>query len=107
MYVPSNIVVNTDPGLPTAVVWWHQPSATDNSGETVTIISNLNPGDIFFIGITNITYTASDTSGNKVSFIFTVTVKGKIPRKNLFVNFQNFHSKILNYCLFFTKNHNF
>ena len=64
--------------MPTAVVSWHQPSATDNSGESVTITSNFNSGDTFPIGITNITYTATDTSENEESATFTITVIGKI-----------------------------
>ena len=78
MNVPESIVVNTDPGMPTAVASWQQPSATDNSGEPVTISSNFNSGDTFPIGITTVTYTATDTSGNEESATFTITVSGKI-----------------------------
>ena len=79
MDVPELLVVNTDPGLSTAVVSWHQPSATDNSGEPVTLNSNFNSGDKFPIGITTINYTATDTSGNEDSAMFTIAVTGKIP----------------------------
>ena len=76
--VPEGLVVSTDPGLPTAVVSWQQPSATDNSGDPVTIASNFNSGDTFPIGITTVTYTATDTSGNEESATFTINVTGKI-----------------------------
>ena len=76
--VPENLVINTDPGLPTAVVSWQQPSATDNSGGSVTITSNFNSSDTFPIGITNVTYTATDTSGNEESAMFSITIIGEI-----------------------------
>ena len=79
MDVPERLVVYTDPGLPTAVASWDQPSTVDNSGEPVTISSNFYSGDRFPIGITNVTYTATDTSGNEKSAMFTITVTGKIP----------------------------
>ena len=77
--VSESLVVNTDPGLPTAVVFWQQPLATDNSGEPVTISSNFTSGDTFPIGITAVTFTATDTSGNEASALLTITVTGKIP----------------------------
>ena len=76
--VPENLVINTDRGLPTAVVSWQQPSARDNSFGSVTITSNFNPGDRFPIGKTNITYTATDMSGNEQSAMFSITVIGEI-----------------------------
>ena len=64
--------------MPTAVVSWRQPSATDNSGEQVTISSNFNSGDTFPIGVTTVTFTATDTSANEESATFTITVTGKV-----------------------------
>ena len=78
MDVPKSLVVNTDSGMPTAVVSWQQPSATENSGEPVTIFSNFNSGDTFPIGVTTVTFTATDTSGNANSARFTITVTGKM-----------------------------
>ena len=83
MDVPESFLVSTDPRVPTAVVSWQQPSATDNSGGTVTISSNFNSGDIFSIGKTNVTYTATDASGNEESASFTITVIGR--------NFSPYH----------------
>ena len=87
MDVPESLIANTDPELPVAVVSWQQPSATDNSGEPVTITSNFNSGDTFPLGITNILYTATDKSGNKVSAMFTIFVSGKISRTRVFYFF--------------------
>ena len=71
----NNIRVNTDPGLPSAIVTWDPVSVTDNSGST-TLTSNFQSGNAFPIGITNVVYTATDPSGNIITTSFTVTVEG-------------------------------
>ncbi|XP_072037032.1 uncharacterized protein [Amphiura filiformis] len=71
----TNITVNTDPDLPSAVVTWNDTiAATDNSGN-VTLTSNYESGDTFFMGNTDVVYTATDSSGNVQAVIFTVIVK--------------------------------
>ena len=75
--VPSDIIWNTDPGLPTARVTWNAPIASDDS-EEVTLSSNFQSGDSFPIGKTRVTYEAVDPSGNQVTAEFTITVKGRI-----------------------------
>ena len=75
--VPSDFMRNTDPGLPTARVIWNAPIASDDSGD-VTLSSNFKSGDAFQIGETEVTYTAVDPSGNRVTVEFTVTVTGII-----------------------------
>ena len=76
--VPSNILKNTDPNQPTAVVTWTPPTATDtvNSGQ-VLLTSNRQPGDRFRIGVTTVTYTARDLFNNVKTASFTVTVTGR------------------------------
>ena len=73
--MPSNTNQNTDPASPTAAVTWTSPTATDNSG-AVTLISSHNPGDLFNIGTTTVTYTATDSSSNEVTSSFDVIVAG-------------------------------
>ncbi|WP_282015825.1 HYR domain-containing protein [Marinifilum flexuosum] len=51
---------------------WVAPTATDNC--TVTLTSTHNPGDIFPVGTTPVTYTATDGSGNTANCSFNVTV---------------------------------
>ena len=75
--IPSDIVRNTDPGLPTARVTWNAPKASDDSGD-VTLSSNFKSGDAFPIGESKVTYEAVDPSGNRVMVGFTVTVEGRI-----------------------------
>ena len=78
---PSTQNANTDDSLPTATVLWTPPTASDNSGEAVTLTSDYSPGDAFLIGATTVTFTATDTSGNIATSSFTVVVTGKYNRQ--------------------------
>ena len=75
--MPSDITQTTDTGEATAVVTWTPANASDNSGSQ-TLTSSHNPGDLFSIGDTLLTYTSVDPSGNKVIKTFTVTIQGRI-----------------------------
>ena len=70
---PSNIVVSTDLGSCDAGVNWTEPIASDNC-PAVSFTSTHSPGDVFALGTTTVTYTATDASGNAVTCSFTVTV---------------------------------
>lgn len=70
--VPANIVVNNDPGLCSAVVTF-SVSATDNCPD-VTTGTDIASGTAFAKGVTTVTATAEDASGNQVTKTFTVTV---------------------------------
>ena len=72
---PSNVTQHTDNGLPTAVVTWTEPTATDNSG-SVTLTSSHDSGSTFNIGVTIVTYSAIDETSNMVTETFTVTIEG-------------------------------
>ena len=74
--VPTNVTVNTDPGLSTAVVNWTTPTANDNVDGAVTPVrtAGLASGSSFPVGTTTVTYTATDTATNSSSASFTVTV---------------------------------
>ncbi|XP_022079188.1 receptor-type tyrosine-protein phosphatase H-like isoform X2 [Acanthaster planci] len=56
-----------DPLRPPAAiqVTWDLPSANDNSGRGVTLTSTHEPGEEFELGVTSVTYTARDESGNE------------------------------------------
>ena len=69
--------MNTDPGSPNATVSWTPPTASDNSGEAVTLTSDYSPDDIFTTGTTTVTYTATDAYGNTGTSTFDVVVIGK------------------------------
>ena len=68
--------VYTDTGSSMAVVSWPLPTASDNSGEGVTLTSDYSPGDSFPIGNTTVTYTATDAYGNVATSSFEVKVSG-------------------------------
>ena len=71
----TNITQNTYYGLATAVVSWVEPYAIDNSGPTTLTFSH-SPGSTFSIGVTPVEYTAVDDSGNKVTSMFVIDIKG-------------------------------
>ncbi|RPA69155.1 HYR domain-containing protein [Cyclobacteriaceae bacterium YHN15] len=70
---PANISVSNDAGSCGAVVNWTVPTASDNSG-SVNLISNFEPGAVFPVGTTTVTYTATDAAGNTATCSFEVTV---------------------------------
>jgi HYR domain/GEVED domain len=68
---PANIVQSTS--TPTALVTWVPPTATDNCS-VPTITSSHLPNTAFPVGITNVTYTATDASNNAKTCTFSVTI---------------------------------
>lgn len=74
--VPDNINVNTDAGLPTAVVTFTAPTAEDDVDGTITpvLTAGLPSGSAFPLGVTTVTYTATDEAENSETASFTVTV---------------------------------
>jgi gliding motility-associated-like protein len=56
-----------------AEVTWNEPLASDNC--SAVMVSGSEPGSIFPIGTTVVTYTATDPSGNKSTCTFNVTVE--------------------------------
>ncbi len=70
---PTNISLITT-GT-SAIAIWTPPTATDNCG-TPTLTSTANSGSSFNIGTTIVTYTATDTKGNKSTCAFNVLVTG-------------------------------
>ncbi|PAM91518.1 hypothetical protein B4N84_27915, partial [Flavobacterium sp. IR1] len=75
----ANITQNVDVDSCSATVEYNLPTATDNcEGVTVTLTEGLASGETFPLGVTTVTYTATDASGNKVTTTFTVTVVDNI-----------------------------
>ncbi|XP_022111055.1 hyalin-like [Acanthaster planci] len=60
-----------------AAVFWTPPTANDTNNFTLT--SNRNPGDEFETGSTQVTYTATDVSGNTDTCSFSVVVQETLP----------------------------
>ena len=78
--VPADISQSTDAGSDTAVVSFTAPTATDNAGGSITPVlvtsptAGLTSGAAFPLGVTTVTYTATDAANNMQTASFTVTV---------------------------------
>jgi len=72
---PSDIQLETMPGMCSAVATWNLPAFANNYSDGSIINSTRNSGDIFPIGITPVTYTAADGQGNTVTCSFEVEVQ--------------------------------
>jgi len=70
---PGDMTINADVAGCMAVATWTAPTEADNcTGATAT--SNYNSGDTLALGVTTVTYTATDASGNTATCSFDVTV---------------------------------
>ena len=74
---PSNIQAYAAAVGQKTLVTWTPPVVTDSSGQDVQLWSDVPPGASFPLGVSLVTYTANDTSGNENSCNFSVTVTGK------------------------------
>jgi hypothetical protein len=98
--VPANIITTNDLNVCGAVIKY-LVSATDNCNSPVTITCSKKSGTVFATGITTVTVTAKDVTGNYVSQSFTVAVTDNqkptltVP-KNISVAVANSGSKINN-----------
>lgn len=74
--LPANITVNSNPTNCRATVTWDAVVATDNcsSAGDINITRSHVPGDIFDLGDTEVTYTATDVEGNQTIDSFIITV---------------------------------
>ncbi len=70
---PAGFSVPSDPGRCDAVVTWVPPTADDACGLSA-FGSNFAPGVVLPIGVTTVTYTATDTCGHPATCSFDVTV---------------------------------
>ena len=71
--MPDNITQAAEDGLCGATVTWDIPSASDNC-EINHFTAGQVPNDFYAVGITTVTYTAVDTSGNMAAASFTITI---------------------------------
>ena len=70
---PTNIITNNAVGNCNAVATWTAPTASDNCN-IATFVSTHNSGDVFPVGTTTVTYTATDIHNNVATTSFTVTI---------------------------------
>ncbi|MFK5983263.1 MAG: HYR domain-containing protein, partial [Flavobacteriaceae bacterium] len=73
---PSNISVNNDSGLCSAIVNFVDAIAIDPDGDLDTVIQTMGPlsGSVFTNGDTTIEFTATDLAGNSSTCQFIITV---------------------------------
>ena len=70
---PGDLVVSTGTASCDAMVNWTPPKASDNCG-IASFSSTHDPGDTFPLGMTTVTYTATDKNGNAAKCTFQVEV---------------------------------
>ena len=75
MNCPNSTSLSTDVGQPDAVFDWSAVTASDNSG-AATVTSNYASGASFPVGTTEVTFVATDPSGNTATCSINVTVTG-------------------------------
>ncbi|WP_254094638.1 HYR domain-containing protein [Dawidia soli] len=71
---PGNITAAASDTECGASVRWTPPTASDNCAGIVNLSATHAPGDLFAVGTTIVTYTATDISGNRATCSFTITV---------------------------------
>ena len=69
----TDISQNNDATNCSAVVTWTDPAVNDNCA-TGTLTPDIASGSTFNVGVTTVTYTATDASGNSSTMSFDVTV---------------------------------
>lgn len=74
---PDSIRVPGSVGMCEAVATWDEPTAFESCG--ISFTSNFEPGDTFPAGLTDVIYTAVDSSGNTATCSFTVRVEDGTP----------------------------
>jgi gliding motility-associated-like protein len=70
----SRVTATALPGSCEAMVTWTAPTASDICGSTTVISPPQASGDIFPVGTTRVTYTATDARGNSATCAFDVVV---------------------------------
>jgi len=71
---PENQYIANPNKRPTVAATWTPPTASDSSGVPPLLTSTHNPGDSFPVGITEVSYTATDAQGatSACTFVFFV-----------------------------------
>src|SRR5439155_11084640 len=74
---PAAVSTATDPGRATALIsdaGLGSASGSDDSGSVTLVRSGVPAGNLFAVGSTTVTYTATDTAGNSTVVMQLVTV---------------------------------
>ena len=77
---PADVVASNDPGLCGAEVFFPDAIALDNCGiASVVQTAGLPSGSIFPVGVSTVTFTATDVNGNTTDCSFTITINDDEP----------------------------
>jgi gliding motility-associated-like protein len=71
---PSDYTVQADSAACSTFLDFDLPIGADNCDQNITLVGSAQPGDEFFVGVTPVTFTGTDASGNADSCTFMVTV---------------------------------
>ncbi len=71
---PQALSITVPPGTTSQRVTWTEPTASVNTGMTLQMAQSHQPGDIFPVGMTTVTYTFTDQVGNEAICSFTVNI---------------------------------
>ncbi|MCP4121575.1 MAG: HYR domain-containing protein [Bacteroidetes bacterium] len=72
---PADTIISADSGMcEAALVLWAPPVPSDNC-PGVTMTSSNNSGETFPVGVTTVTYIATDVAGNDDTCTFTITIE--------------------------------
>jgi hypothetical protein len=71
--LPGVLTFPAEPGLCSGIGTWSMPTASDNCG-VASLTSTHMSGDSFPVGSTEVTYTATDNSGNTATDMLTIVI---------------------------------
>ncbi|KAK2588211.1 hypothetical protein KPH14_004248 [Odynerus spinipes] len=71
---PTSFEVRLSPGEPNRLIFWQEPTFTDNVG-VERIYKTREPGQLMYPGVHNVRYIASDAAGNQAECHFSVHVR--------------------------------
>ncbi|MFN0213525.1 MAG: HYR domain-containing protein [Saprospiraceae bacterium] len=74
---PNSMTLEADAATCTGIAIFNQPLSSDNCSATLNISSTMPSGHAFPVGITPVTFTVKDTTGNLSTCTFNVTVLDK------------------------------
>ncbi|XP_781917.4 hyalin [Strongylocentrotus purpuratus] len=71
---PNDVTRPADDGQRFTAIAWFAPLGRDDSGGPVTLTSSHQSGAVFYVGVTEVVYTAVDESFNRATCSFSVTI---------------------------------
>ncbi|MCB9306337.1 MAG: HYR domain-containing protein [Lewinellaceae bacterium] len=74
---PNSLLLTLPPNTCDTIIFWDVPAATDNCS-TPDLTTDIPPGSVFPAGVTIVTYTATDFSGNTSTCTFSISAIDQI-----------------------------